>query len=390
MRIVHISDTHLGYQAYRAIDKKLSINQREADVGRAFSQAVDKILKIKPDCVLHTGDLFDSVRPSNRALHFAIGELLRLSQANIPVVIISGNHSLPRMRDTGSVFQLFTLPAFPHLYPVFKSRYEVVNIGGLAIHAIPQCLTKEDFDKQLEMIKLNKKAKYNALMLHAAIAGIPEFSMGEFNEQEVPDSYLKEDFDYIALGHYHKHTQVAENAFYVGSTERFSFNEVGQEKGFLEINLKKAKTTFHPLKIRPMIDLPTINAQGKEAEWVMKELEKIIAKNPISDKIVRLTVDNIAQGAQSALNFPRLRELTAKALHFEPRFNREEKIETVAPAAPSIGRLEREFQEYLSQIAIEEGKACPESLDIARDKLRRRDELLKLGLEYLKKAGGEA
>lgn len=374
MRIVHISDTHLGYQAYRAIDKKLSINQREADVGRAFSQAVDKILKIKPDCVLHSGDLFDSVRPSNRALHFAIAELLRLSQANIPVVIISGNHSLPRMRDTGSIFQLLTLPAFPNFYPIFKSRYEVINMANLTIHAIPQCLTKEDFDEQLKMIKLNKKAKYNVLMLHAAIAGIPEFSMGEFNEQEVPDSYLKEDFDYIALGHFHKYTQVAENAFYVGSTERFSFNEVGQEKGFLEINLEEGRTTFHPLKIRPMIDLPTINAQGKEAEWVMKELEKIIAKNPISDKNVRLTIDNIAQGAQSALNFPRLRELTTKALHFEPRFNREEKIEAVAPAAPSIGRLEREFQEYLSQIAVEE----------------RKGELLKLGLEYLKKAGEEA
>lgn len=382
MRIVHISDTHLGYQAYRAIDKKLSTNQREADVGRAFSQAVDKILKIKPDCVLHSGDLFDSVRPSNRALHFAIAELLRLSQANIPVVIISGNHSLPRMRDTGSVFQLLTLPAFSHLYPVFKSRYEVIDIARLTIHAIPQCLTKEDFDEQLKMIKLNKKAKYNVLMLHAAIAGIPEFSMGEFNEQEVPDSYLKEDFDYIALGHFHKYTQVAENAFYVGSTERFSFNEVGQEKGFLEINLKERRATFHPLKIRPMIDLPTIDAQGKEAEWVMKELEKAVAKNPISDKIIRLTIDNIAAGTQNALNFSRLRELTAKALHFEPRFNREEKIEAVAPAAPSIGRLEREFQEYLGQIALEEGKACPER--------SRRDELLKLGLEYLKKAGEEA
>lgn len=371
MRIVHISDTHLGYQAYRAIDKETGLNQREVDVNKAFQQAVDKIIEIKPNAVLHTGDLFDSVRPSNRTLHFATQQLLRLISAGIPVAIISGNHSLPRMRDTGSIFQLFTLPPFPNLHPVFKSRYEKININGMAVHAIPQCLTKEDFDEQLEQIKLDKSAKYNILILHAAIAGIPEFSMGEFNEQEVQESYLKPEFDYVGLGHYHKYTKVSENAFYVGSTERFSFNEVGEEKGFLEIDLESRKTDFHPLDIRPMIDLPTINAQGKDAESTMKEIVNVLNPDSIGkNRIVRLTVENIASSTQNALDFNLLRRLTANTLHFELRFNREEKNESVASATASIGRLRREFRDYLAQIAIEKNRA----------------EILKLGLGYLERA----
>jgi DNA repair exonuclease SbcCD nuclease subunit len=370
MRIVHVSDTHLGYQAYRAIDKESGLNQREVDVNKAFEQAVSKAIEIKPDAVLHTGDLFDSVRPSNRTLHFATQQLLRLSSAGIPVVIISGNHSLPRMRDTGHIFQLFTLPAFPNLYPVFKSRYEKIVINGMAVHAIPQCLTKEDFDEQLKQIKLDKSAKYNILILHAAIAGIPEFSMGEFNEQEVAESYLKPEFDYIGLGHYHKYTQLAENAFYVGSTERFSFNEVGQEKGFMEIDLNSGKATFHRLKIRAMIELPSINAQGKDAESTMKEIVNVLNRDSIGkNRIVRLTIENIASSTQNALDFNLLRRLTANTLHFELRFNREEKNESVASATASIGRLRREFRDYLAQIAIEKNRA----------------EILKLGLGYLER-----
>ncbi|HAW59845.1 MAG TPA: exonuclease SbcCD subunit D, partial [Actinobacteria bacterium] len=126
MRVVHISDTHLGYTAYRGLDPELGINQREADIFAVFKQAIDKILEISPDLVLHTGDLFDSVRPSNRSLSLALEQLLRLSTVGIPVVIIAGNHSMPKMRDTGSVFQLFTL--FPNFFPVYKGRYETISI----------------------------------------------------------------------------------------------------------------------------------------------------------------------------------------------------------------------------------------------------------------------
>ena len=43
---------------------------------------------------------------------------------------------------------------------------------------------------------------------------------------------LKPNWDYIALGHYHCFTRVEDNACYCGSTERFSFSEAGEIKGY--------------------------------------------------------------------------------------------------------------------------------------------------------------
>ena len=71
MKILHVADTHLGYSAYRKVTED-GINQREVDVYDAFKQFVDYAVKSKPDLIIHAGDLFDSVRPNNRAITFAI------------------------------------------------------------------------------------------------------------------------------------------------------------------------------------------------------------------------------------------------------------------------------------------------------------------------------
>ena len=106
MRFLHVADTHLGHAAYAKLDEN-GYNQRETDVFAAWGKAVDMALARRVDAVLHAGDLFDSIRPSNRALHCALAGIIRLSEAGIKFVAIAGNHSSPRLRETGSVFRLF-------------------------------------------------------------------------------------------------------------------------------------------------------------------------------------------------------------------------------------------------------------------------------------------
>ncbi|MCG7841375.1 MAG: metallophosphoesterase, partial [Methanomassiliicoccales archaeon] len=91
MRIAHIADTHVGFSAYRRSDPGSGINQREIDIYQAFVRQIDSVVKVRPDLVLHAGDLFDSVRPSNRALSVVLEQLLRLSDENIPIMLIAGN-----------------------------------------------------------------------------------------------------------------------------------------------------------------------------------------------------------------------------------------------------------------------------------------------------------
>ena len=226
MKILHVADTHLGYSAYRKATPD-GINQREIDTYNAFEQFVDYALKSKPDLIIHAGDLFDSVRPNNRAITFAINQILRISKKKIPFVIIAGNHEHPKLKETGHIFSIFD--HIEHVYPIYKAKYEKIsfkiNKEKITIHAIPQCELKKQFEDEIKKLKPDKPSDYNVFVSHGAVTRIKEFSMNEFNELIIPAKILSKDFDYIALGHYHKFTKLTDNAFYAGSTERFTFTD---------------------------------------------------------------------------------------------------------------------------------------------------------------------
>ena len=131
MRFLHVSDTHIGFSAYHKVTPA-GLNQREQDFFDAFARAVDLALGERVDAVLHSGDLFDSVRPSNRAVAFAMEQVKRLGEAGIPFVVIAGNHETPKLRETGSVFRF--LEFLPNTFPVYRGQYERVRIGDTAFH----------------------------------------------------------------------------------------------------------------------------------------------------------------------------------------------------------------------------------------------------------------
>jgi DNA repair exonuclease SbcCD nuclease subunit len=353
MRFVHISDTHLGAATFSRRIAPSGYNQREEDICNSFISAVDKILEFKPEFVLHSGDLFHSVRPTNRILHLGLEQVLRLTRADIPVAIISGNHDAPKQKGVGSIFKVFTL--FPNLHPVFNECYEKIKIKDAVIHAVPQCSGNEIFQAELEKVKLDTNAKFNILLVHGVVGGIPEFSMGELSEQEINESYFKLGFDYVALGHYHKHCKVEkfDMVYYAGSTERLSMNELGQEKGFIEVDLDKDKFIFHQVPTREMIEIPSIDASALDPEGVLKEIEKRIEAQDIEEKIVRLKVIDIDSYVYNSLNFRMISELKSKAFHFDLKFEKKEEEKQRSLDRTSIGRLEKEFSEYLQSIQVE-------------------------------------
>ena len=369
MKIVHMADTHLGFTAYHRMSEN-GFNQREEDISLAFVQAIDKIITLKPDLVLHSGDLFDAVRPSNRILHFAIRQILRLAEARIPIIIISGNHDTPKHRFVGSVFSIFELLSSDFIKVIYQNKYEAVKFNNTTIHAVPQCTYPEILKAELEKIKLDSSTK-NILMLHVGVTGIREFMHGDFNEQLVDTSFFeKKSFDYVALGHYHAYTPVIGNAYYSGSTERQSFNEVGQPKGFLEVDLDSKKSPiFHELSIRPMIEPSPIDATGKDSEALMAEIEEKIKKLDPKGKIMRLKVLKIPSHIYQSLDFRKINELAEGAAHFEPAFEKLDEKGEVEILKTSIGRLNEEFIAYI------------ESLSEQKDK----EGLKTLGLEYLEK-----
>ena len=108
MRLVHFSDLHLGIRQYQRTNPN-GLNQREADVALAFTRAVDKTIALRPDLVLIAGDAFHTVRPTNPAILHAFRQFQRLA-AELPdalVVMIAGNHDVPRSTETVCILTLF-------------------------------------------------------------------------------------------------------------------------------------------------------------------------------------------------------------------------------------------------------------------------------------------
>jgi len=96
--------------------------------------------------------------------------------------------------------------------------------------------------------------------------------MGEFNEQVLPASYLKPEFDYIALGHFHNFAEVTPNSCYAGSLRGFPFFEAGVPKGMVEVDLEKGRHRFIEMPSRPMLDLGTIDARDVDLSALRNSL----------------------------------------------------------------------------------------------------------------------
>lgn len=371
MKILHMADTHIGYSAYNKLDEN-GYNQREMDVYQAFEQVVDFALKNTPDLILHAGDLFDSVRPSNRAISFVLEQLLKLSEAGIPTVLISGNHSTPRLRETGSVFKVFE--HIENVNLAYSGRYQAFDFGGLRVHALPHCVDKEVFDSEMKKMKPDKKSEYDLAMLHAGIVGLSVFKMNEFNEQLASTNQLSKGFDYVALGHYHEHVKVSDNAVYAGSTERFGFGEVGQAKGFVWFDLERDEWKFHKLKVRKMLDLRTIDCKRLASDDIANAVRNNLEKAKIDGAMVRQNVVNISRQDYNLLDLTRIRKWASGSLSFELRFSMKDQEHKVASMTATFDTLEKEFVSYLAKVSLE-------GLD--RKALRAK------GLEYLKMTGGE-
>lgn len=117
-----------------------------------------------------------------------------------------------------------------------------------------------------------------------------------------------------------------------------------------------------------MIEVDSINAGDLDQEQVLQEIEKRIQTEDIEEKIVRLKVKDIPEHIYSSLDFRKIAELKSQAFHFDLRFERKEEEGKTQSTETSIGKLNMEFKQFLSQIPVEHLK---------------KDRLLELGLKYL-------
>lgn len=346
MRIVHFSDTHLGHSDYTELDPETGLNQREIDIYKVFREIIDYIIDTKPDLVIHAGDLFDSTRPPNKAIFEAYEQFYRLSNAKIPTVVIAGNHSTPRQRTRETIFRIFDF--IPNVHPVYGGKYKKIVIGNCAVHAIPHTYSQIELQDNILKLKLDKECKYNILVTHGTLQDISDKSWIEFKEQIIPNDIFKNDFDYIALGHFHSFREIKKNAYYCGSPERFSFNEVNQEKYFLDVDLDTDEIKKIPTQTREMLDCENIDCENLTPEQIIESVQSLV-EGKMEGKIVRLTFDNIPKHVYSSLERQKIRELTNNAMHVVEDYNFKSETADGQIITSSMGSLNEEFEIFLKK-----------------------------------------
>lgn len=383
MIIAHIADLHLGYRAYHRVTAR-GVNAREADVADAFREAVDAIVRIEPDLVLVAGDVFHTVRPSNSAIAEAFRQFssLRDRLPGVPIVMIAGNHDSPRSSDTGNILSLFR--EIPRVEVVTE---EAQRVRLEAIDASVLCLPHNALARAEEIdLSPDPDAAVNVMMLHGTIAGSAAEGkiryVSEYGGVSVTDTDIgPERWDYVALGHYHIATALAPNMWYSGGIERTSTNvwaEADGAKGFVAYDTERRSAIFHPVRTRPVLDLPRISAAGRAAAEVDEAIEAAVAEIPggVEGKIVRLVVADIPRHVVRELNHRRIRELKAEALHFHLDPRAPEVNRVVGSGAPMRRQtLQEQVEGYLTRHWI----PSSDSIDRAR--------LVELARGYLERAG---
>lgn len=348
MRFIHLSDTHLGFSEYFRIDSATGLNQRELDVYRAWDQAVQAILSMRPDAVLHSGDLFHTTRPNNRAIRIALEGVQKISAAGIPLLIISGNHETPRIRATGSIFESIAL--FQGVHSVYESRYECHVIGDMAVHCLPHCSLTEEMDAALAAVQRRPGVKYQVLIAHGAWSS-GHYGMGEFNEVRLPDldKLSAAPFDYIALGHYHKQLNIRDHIRYSGSTERTSLSQCGNDCGFLEVDLSSGQIVFHPLQIRSMLRLPDLDCQECTVQDILARTE-ILSRTCPEGSIVQLLLHNVSESVFMQMDMRILDAQFSHVLHLEKSIRLESVTQAEANMDVNLESLYVEFCRYLETV----------------------------------------
>jgi len=351
MRICHLADSHLGAGENHPRRGKSGLTLRQEDVINAFCEAIDKIIALKPDLCLHAGDLFHAVRPINRIMAIAAEQLHRLAEVNgIPTVLICGNHDAPKQPHLGAAIEVFR--PIENLHVVASGRLETIRVGDCHVQALPHCLTVSLQQEQLAEAACDPEARYNIFVAHGVAAGMPEFSMADLGEQELPLELLDQ-FDYAALGHYHNHSRVSKRAYYSGSTERLSQAEREADKGFLLVELEPLKVEFQPVSCRAMVDLPVINAAGKRGDQLLQILTETVERVDSSDKIVRVNVTNVTEETLKTIPAAEIAELKQKSFALDVRFEKDSSKESAGSfGRGAIGRIDTGFLGFLEIVDL--------------------------------------
>lgn len=377
---VHVlltADNHLDPSAVQYGPRRF---ERKRDFQYCFDVLVNFALENRPDLFLIGGDFYDGILPGNPTRAYVAEQFKRLHDREIKTVMISGHHDTPRSVEQG-VSPLSVHARSGHIYflheqlPTVKPFHfgeEVVKVTGMSLN--PSLGPDQD---PLAGHSLDHSGDVNMFLTHYPIEGFEGY-FGQ--ETHIGKSSIPRDFQLFASGHLHRHQKNTINGtpvLYPGSTERTSFNEEGEEKGFYWLELDKTgilNQEFHPTPAR---DMETVDVRVTgEAGSLTRQIQNLLEKKVSRDKILRVRI----RGRVSIEQLSTYKRSSLLALcegqFFHVEFDEDdlnaltvEPLESLPRNTP-LEELDRTFQGLLSKAKEEERPLVQEAWKATVSKLQ--------------------
>lgn len=264
LTVLFFSDTHLGFDY--TIHPRINVNRRGEDFYNNFKLVVKHALELKPDLVVHGGDYFYRSQLPEDIVGRGYQELIPLLNAGIPTYILPGNHERATLPDS---------PLFRHdkLFLFDRPREYVSNVQNTRVVLRGFPYVGRGINHEFAALSAFEDKDQNALRLLCVHELIEGSRVGPVNHmfRSGPDVLgmnrlpYRRDCAAVLAGHVHR-SQILRfpgrsPVIYPGSTERTSFAEQREEKGFFVLHFDKphgvwrVETEFIPLPARPMEEL---------------------------------------------------------------------------------------------------------------------------------------
>ena len=319
VKLLHLSDIHMGSGfSHGHINPTTGLNSRLEDFVATLTRCIDRAIREPVDLVLFGGDAFPDATPTPIVQQAFAQQFQRLVEANIPTVLLVGNHdqhsqgmggtSLCIYRTlavpdfivgdslsthhidtrTGPV-QVITLPWLNH--STFLTRPETEGLSLSAVNELMLDRLRVALEGEIRQLEPDIPCILLAhLMTDTARYGAEKY-LAVGKGFTVPMALLARPcFDYVALGHVHKHQILCQNPpiVYPGSIERVDFSEEKEDKGFVIAEIQSGHTSmeFCPLPVRAF---KTIEIDISTTDSPQKKLERTLAKANITNAVVRLS-----------------------------------------------------------------------------------------------------
>lgn len=413
--IAHLSDLHLGYLSGRKKLGENGFNVRENDGYIAYNKVIDQIIEEEIDAVLVAGDMFHSPRPKNHTILIAQEGLRRLSDANISVYILAGNHDATDIRSEIPSSRLLNEPN-GNIYS-YSDPYIVKEISpGIYMHFVSHHAFV-DQDDTMESIELADDS-VNLLASHGSCydthIGAILKTPNEPREVVIPQEIMDMDWDYTFLGHIHERGWIGSKdkktdtsgrkQFYNGSLLRRGFADKASKtgRGWTKWTINSDKTISCKMFVVPereQLDMEPINVKDKKTNEIESEIiEQLKSIDSYMEKkygeitihntpIVRQTIVGVNAITRLSLNLQRFNQYTDKYLthtfKVQPSMEKVDMAEVVTTESLNNSDIVVVFKEwnknnedlfdFADDVKEEVATAAKESLVVSRDEMLTKD-----------------